>query len=238
VIMRFPALFLASVLITASAMAQTGTPLPQLPATAPAVTAEAEATKSSEQAPEPLPVPSANTAPSPRIVYVDSPETAALPAPAPRENTLSLSLLPLVRGFVQLAYQRRIYSWLGVGGLVGIGNAEVPTSGQRIAFELAPQVFAYPIGSFNHGMQVGFEVDLLRSSGSSADGALKTTGTSINPAILAGYKVDVFGGFAIQAHLGLRLAYSSLTVKSTASQARSSDTALEPILRLNVGYSF
>jgi hypothetical protein len=237
--MRLSAFLSASFLFTASAMAQTETSLPQLP---PAVQAPAAAStappKTGEQTAESLPAPVSPAEKGPRIVYVDSPEAAALPAPPPRENTLSLSLLPLVRGFVQLAYQRRIYSWLGVGGLVGIGNAEVASSGQRIGFELAPQVFAYPIGSFNHGAQVGFEVDLLRSSGTSSDGALKITGTSINPGILAGYKVDVFGGFAIQAHLGLRLAYSSATVKDSTSQARGSDTALEPFLRLNIGYSF
>jgi hypothetical protein len=237
--MRSSALFLASFLVTASAMAQTETPLPQLPPAAQAPAADASPPKATEQTPvDSKPAPVSTAAPGPRIVYVDSPETAAKPPPPPRENTLSLGLFPLVRGFVQFAYQRRIYSWLGVGGLVGIGNAEVASSGQRIGFELTPQVFAYPIGSFNHGMQVGFEVDLLRSSGSTADNALKITSTSVSPGILAGYKVDVSGGFAIQAHLGLRLENSSLTVQSAGGQVRSSKTELEPLLRLNIGYSF
>jgi hypothetical protein len=175
----------------------------------------------------------------PRIVYVDSPKERAEEAP-PRENFLSLSLLPLVRPFFQFGYERRIHPRIGLGGAVGLGIFAIGKGADRFGFALGPQVNFYAVGNFTSGMPVGVELLYMASRDSTSGGAggIRITSSSFNPALTIGYKVETKIGITLSAHIGLRFVRSSVTVKDAESQASNSASSFEPLVRVSVGYSF
>jgi hypothetical protein len=219
-------------LIPGRVLAQTQ-PLPTLPPQADVPTQAAPI----ETAPSPPPK-------TPRIVYVDTPAQPpepvqpAIPPPPERDNVISISVFPLFRPFAAFVYERRALSWLGVGALAGVGAVEIGTSGKRVGFQLGPQVQAYPVGSFHHGMPVGFELVLMTSTGTLNDGRSKVTSTSINPALTIGYKVETHIGITLDARVGLRYSTSRITIAQDGIQASATESQVEPLFRLLVGYAF
>jgi hypothetical protein len=183
----------------------------------------------------PLPQPGA-----PRIVYVDDPKKQSEISlePPPRDNYLALSLFPLFRPFLPVLYERRIRSWLGIGGLAGLGSTEIGTSGRRFGVQVGPQIQVYPIGDFRHGMPIALEAVLMASSGTSSNSLYKVSSTSFNPAVTIGYKIETRSGFTLHTHLGLRLSTSRVTVRDASTQASQTATEFEPLFRLALGYSF
>jgi hypothetical protein len=184
------------------------------------------------------PTPEAPAAvPAPRIVYVDAPKERAVELP-PRENTLSLSLAPLVRPFVQVAYERRIRDWLGVGGLLGFGSIDLATSGPRLGIGAGVQVAAYPFGNFTQGMPIALELVYQGVTGRSGPRDVRVTANAIMPALTIGYKVALPAGFFFNTHLGLRWTRTKVTVRDASTEASQATTGFEPLLRVCIGYAF
>lgn len=175
-----------------------------------------------------------------RVVYFDppAPPKASEPEAPLRENVLSASLWTLLRPFAAVVYERRILSWLGVGALAGLGSLEIATSGKRIGFQIGPHVQAYLVGSFRHGMPLGLELLGMSSTGTLSDARAKVTAASLNPALTLGYKVELLSGVTLNVHAGLRWSASRVTVSSSDTSVRTTDTTFEPLFRTLLGYAF
>jgi len=171
------------------------------------------------------------------------------------EHVASITFSPihLVLPVVELTGELRLQHGLSVAAIAGVGSVTleqrtmtstgfVTTDKQRFSvWELGGQFRWYPIGSFDHGMQLGVEFLYAHVSGTSV--ASPTTsgvgsGFAVGPFI--GYKIATNIGFTFDAQLGVEWIGARATAKDSATGDANSTTssAFIPLVNLNVGWSF
>lgn len=138
-----------------------------------------------------------------------------------RKLSLAISTLPqLLLRSVETTAEYRIADKFGVAALLGFGTGAT-LGGERVpnGFEIGGQARVYPVGTFDHGMPIGMQVDYLNAGGA---GMLQ-----LGPFI--GYKLILGNGFTLDTRLGLL--WGPLRNPALAGMA------LFPIFNINIGWS-
>lgn len=141
---------------------------------------------------------------------------------APYDHKVSLTVSPihLTIPVLELTGEARVHDRVGVAAVAGAGA----TTGVTV-WELGAQGRYYPVGDFDHGMQLGAEV-LGVGGGDDGDTAV---GAALGPFL--GYKIAARFGLTFEGQLGVQYA----TVRANGGD---SDAGVAPLLNLNLGWSF
>jgi hypothetical protein len=138
----------------------------------------------------------------------------------------------------------RVHKMMGLAAIAGAGTVKLdnvapqpglPTT--AFVYELGTQFRVYPVGSFDHGMQLGVEAVYLHASAGNADVSGFASGFALGPFV--GYKIISSGGFTFDGQLGVEFVAAKAQARdSGGTQATSSDRSTIPLLNLNIGWSF
>lgn len=199
--------------------------------------------------PASAPVPNASDAST--VAVVDAPPAAAdTPSGSAGDKStarelnrvyLSFSPLHLIFPVVELMAEVRVHPRIGVAAIGAFGN--VKTAGLSVpVWEAGGQFVAYPVGNFDHGMQLGAELLYLGASAETGAGQAKISGsaTGLATGAFVGYKLATKVGFSFNVQAGA----SYLAATGTASNATATATATKsesqwlPLVNANVGWSF
>ena len=231
--MRFASLLVASPLLflTTNAAAQTPTqpPAEPLPVSAPAAT-PAPAT------PAPAPAPAAYAIPA---APHEGDEEAT---PEDRSVYLSVSPFHLLLPFVELTAEVRLHRKIGVAAIGGYGSVKPQNSDVRFnVWEAGGQFVGYPVGHFDHGMQVGLEALYAGVSGDEKSGNTRIAATASGFASgpFVGYKLATSSGFSFNVQGGVSYLFVQAQASSSSGVTASAEqTRVLPILNANLGWSF
>jgi hypothetical protein len=126
----------------------------------------------------------------------------------------------------------------GVGSIkidYGAPQPDLPSS--AFVYELGGQFNFYPVGSFDHGMQLGIEALYLHVSAGNPNVSGFASGIALGP--FAGYKIITRGGFTFNGQLGAEfLAMKAQAQDSGGTQSTDSGKTTIVLLNLNIGWSF
>jgi hypothetical protein len=164
---------------------------------------------------------------------------------------MSLSLNPILLAFpdgplYQLTGEFKAHDNWGVA-VVGGGGAMTTEDGfDYTRWELGGQLDYYVLGNFDHGMQLGAQVLYQSADAEVSDGAIsaQATASGVRAGPFIGYKIITDIGFTFNGQLGAAVDTASGEGTASSSEtgvevtAEDSDSALVPLLRLNVGWSF
>jgi hypothetical protein len=184
------------------------------------------------------------------------------PAPPPEERvhrfSATLSLLqPLLFSTYQGAGEFRLGKQAGLALALGVGTISLqkfdktlPDEGARI-WQLGSQIRFYPVGSFEHGMQLGAEFFYLFGSASATGsltlgpgqmtppGNLTATGTGLKIGAFVGYKLVLPVGFTVEAQAGIGYLSLKGVARDEAGHSKSADyKSAVPLANASVGWSF
>jgi len=130
---------------------------------------------------------------------------------------------------------------LAIIGAAGSVTVEEASGEQRsfTTFELGGQIRYYALGGFEHGMQIGAEVLYAYVDAAEKDN-ISGTGAGLAAGPFLGYKIATHIGFTFDAQLGVQyiMAKANAENDETNETATASDSAISPMLNLNVGWSF
>lgn len=184
-------------------------------------------------------------------VATNTPTPAPAPTvkPPPPEHSVAITISPVhlifpvveIMGEVKLLPNLSASLILGAGSLTIPATTGIPQSKAR-AYEAGAQFVFYPVGDFEHGMQLGAEGLFAY-----VDGAVKPTnggadivygGKALSTGAFLGYKVSAGIGFTFVAQLGA--AYTSVLAEAAQStiQVSATKSGISPLLNLNVGWAF
>lgn len=159
-----------------------------------------------------------------------------------RRAYISISPLHLLAPIVELTGEVRVDRHIGIAGIAGVGSLRTSKSAPRFTvWEVGAQFLGYPVGHFDHGIQVGVEAVYLGVAGEAGSGSAQVTGLGQGFAVgpLLGYKFASDIGFSLNIQGGVQylVARAEATAKDGTS-ASASDSAWIPLLNLNLGWSF
>jgi hypothetical protein len=154
----------------------------------------------------------ASLAISPRIAHADPPAESSPPARAQKVEpwhrlTITISPLHLTRPIFEMTSEARLAPRLGAAVITGIGSIGTDTNRARY-WNVGGQFITYPFGTFENGVQLGFEAQYIGLSGSRqamnlVDGAVN----SVNLAPFVGYKIVT--SFGLSLHIQSGVAYAT-----------------------------
>ena len=162
--------------------------------------------------------------------------------------SLTVSPIHLLLPVGEVTAEVRILDSLGAAGIVGLGSIALdvddpdrPSRKERFFFwEVGGQARWYPIGDFDHGMEVGLQILYLGLSGDVEQDGVTYSGLANGVAIgpFLGYKLVTGAGFTFDAQLGVQwLGVFASAESSEGAEASEKGDEVLPILRLNVGWS-
>lgn len=178
---------------------------------------------------------------------------AARPAPAPVEGVaraeevdedrsvyLSISPLHLIGPIVQLTGEVRLHRHIGVAVIGGFGSLKVePVKERYKVWEVGAQFVGYPVGHFDHGMQLGLQVLYLGVSGPDTANVKGPSGTGLATGPFIGYKLATKIGFSFNVQGGVEYVVARADATSTTGKTASAEqSSFVPLLTANVGWSF
>lgn len=154
-------------------------------------------------------------------------------AKPPFDHDVSITWSPvhLVIPMVELAGEYRAADPVGVALILGAGGADGVT-----VVEFGGQGRWYPVGSFDHGMQLGAEVLAVHAFGSDSGVRARATGVTLGPFV--GYKVAARFGLTFDTQLGVQFEAIDATATNGTSTASAGESKLGPLFNLNLGWSF
>jgi hypothetical protein len=187
---------------------------------------------------------------APAAVVTPPPQPAAdVPPATPRQDReddklrrvyLSISPVHLVFPVVEVTGEVRVHPNIGVAGIAGYGKL----SSGGISFpvwEAGGQFVGYPVGHFDHGMQLGAEVLYVGASGetSSTTTKVSVTAEGLSTGAFVGYKLATHVGFSVNVQGGVSyIALQGRGTSSTGATAQAERSQWAPLLNANVGWSF
>ncbi|MCB9676278.1 MAG: hypothetical protein H6737_14240 [Alphaproteobacteria bacterium] len=137
--------------------------------------------------------------------------------------SLTTSPLQLILPIFEVTAEFRLADRIGLGAIGGIG-----ASGGIPVGTFGPTFRFYPVGSFDHGMQVGADLQLVAAA-TEFDGVIySAAGVSGGPFV--GYKIAARFGLTFEGQLGVG--------GSFVSGGGQTSVGPIPILNLNLGWSF
>jgi hypothetical protein len=213
--------------------------------------ADAPPVSSATPAPTTTAAPAPAPAPAPAASSNTTPSMTTEPAAKKEEDEdrliyASFSPLHLIFPIFEAQVEARLHRRIGAAIIGGYGVVKVDSLLAEYKFkvwELGGQIVGYPVGHFDHGMQLGVEVlyagvsadDTATNSGVTVSGS--ANGLSFGPII--GYKLATKIGFSFNIQLGAAYLTARAEAKATGGQAASSSQSnFVPILNLNLGWSF
>lgn len=157
----------------------------------------------------------------------------AAPAKEPYDHDVSITFSPvhLFVPMLELTGEFRAHDRVGVAAIAGFGSM----SGLSLV-EGGLSARAYPLGDFDHGLQLGAEATYLGALGTIQ--GVQASGTGLTAGPFVGYKIAARFGLTFEIQLG----YQWMAVGARAEQGGVSATAEEtdsgPLLNINLGWSF
>jgi hypothetical protein len=201
---------------------------------------------------EPPPGNAATAAPAAAAAPATTPEPAAAPVPVKPpepEHSVAITFSPIHLLFpaLELTGEIKITPKLSAAVILAYGRRALPSPYQDVKLtflEGGGQVLFYPVGDFEHGMQLGVEGLVVSASGGGTVGSTKVVadgkGLSVGPII--GYKYTHKVGFTLNLQAGVgyiaTLATASQSAGTTVVTASGTDGGIYPIVNLNFGWSF
>lgn len=194
---------------------------------------------------------------------VATPAPAPAPAPAtpaeqkdekPKDRSAYISLSPfhLILPVVEVTAEIRLHERIGAAIIGGIGSVDPyqfsktkpppgVKTGRFTVWEVGGQFVSYPVGHFDHGMQLGAELLYVGVSGTAESGTASASGSgqglSMGPFI--GYKYTAPVGFALSLQAGVAYVTARADAKdSNGNTASDSDSQIAPIININLGWAF
>jgi len=199
--------------------------------------------------------------------------TAAQPAPAPapapspatpaekqddkpkdRSAYISISPFHLILPVVEVTAEIRLHERIGAAIIGGVGSIDPYQfsstkpppgikTGRFTVWELGGQFVSYPVGHFDHGMQLGAELLYVGVAGSAesttSNASASGTGQGLSMGPFIGYKFTAPVGFALSIQGGVAYAALRADAKDSSGQTASSkDSSIVPILNINLGWAF
>ena len=179
-----------------------------------------------------------------------SPQPVAAPSP-PLENEtnqeamdedrsvyLSLSPLHLILPVVEVMGEARVHRKIGVAVIGGYGSVTVSDLVPSVkVWEVGGQFVGYPVGHFDHGMQLGLEV--LYAGASTSYNRVSATELGLASGPFIGYKLATRVGFSFNVQAGVQYVFAKGEASSTSGAMASAEQAdVVPLVNLNVGWSF
>ncbi len=168
-----------------------------------------------------------------------------------RSAYISISPLHLLFPIVEVTAEARLHRKIGVAGIFGVGSMDPDGIGgakpgfidrpRYTVWEVGGQFITYPVGNFDHGMQLGAEVLYVGVAGSEGSGASRVAGTGEGLAMgpLLGYKLATKVGFSFNVQGGVQyVALRADASSTTGATATATQSAVIPLLNINVGWSF
>lgn len=193
-------------------------------------------------APAPASAPSApSNAPAPYVTSPPSPDKVADPEDSLRTVYVGFSPLHLILPMFVANAEVKLAKHFGVGAFGGFGTIQFDGYKFKV-WEAGGQFLAYPVGDFDHGMQLGAEV---MYKGVTLDEAPKSivevkgaaSGLGISP--LIGYKYATKVGFTLTVQGGVTFyAVQANASDNNGNTAAKSDQLIAPLLNFNIGWSF
>lgn len=213
------------------------------------ITTVAAAQTPTQPPPEPLPA-----APTPAPVATPAPAPAAYQLPAaphesdedapPEDRSVYLSISPfhLLLPFVELSAEVRLHRKIGIAAIGGYGSVKPQNSDVRFnVWEAGGQFVGYPVGHFDHGMQVGLEALYAGVSGDDKSGntRIAATASGLASGPFVGYKLATRSGFSFNVQGGVSYLFVQAQASSSSGATASAEqTRVLPILNANLGWSF
>jgi hypothetical protein len=241
--------FLASLSLTSVAWAQAAPTAPGPTAQPPGATPPPQAAPPPQPPPAypPPAYPPPNYPPPQQVPpgYGPPPYPAPMAPPEPppeHDVSLTFSPLHLFLPVLEVTGEFRIHKIMGIAAIGGIGSISIENAGPDVpshaaVYELGGQYRVYPIGSFEHGMQLGVEALYLHVSVENATVSGFGSGLALGPFV--GYKIITSVGFTFDAQLGVEFLAVKAQVQDNGGQtASATDKATIPLLNLNIGWSF
>lgn len=196
--------------------------------------------------PPDLPPPDGAAAPA------SPPPVAVRPAPAPleagakdkeveedRSVYISISPIHLIGPIVELTGEARLHRHIGVALIGGYGALKVDGVAERFkVWEVGGQFVGYPVGHFDHGMQVGLEVLYAGVSTNESSKVTVATATGLATGPFIGYKLATKVGFSFNVQGGVQYVFARADASSGGATASAEQRSIIPLLNLNVGWSF
>jgi len=135
-------------------------------------------------------------------------------------------------------------------GLALIGGGGTTTAKSDIigdqtfnVWEAGGQLRYYVLGDFDHGMQIGGEVLYVNVSSDeieTSEGNFSGLGQGLGVGPFVGYKLATKVGFTFDAQLGIQHVFAKAEANhaDSGTSGESEDSSWEPLLNLNIGWSF
>ncbi len=159
--------------------------------------------------------------------------------------SLTLSPLHLVFPILEMTGEYRASDRVGVALLAGAGQMTLPVTVDDdvtiTVWEVGGQFRFYAIGNFDHGMQLGAELLWLGIFTDEIEGTeISGTGSGLALGPFLGYKIATDAGFTFDAQLGFQWHAVEARAEDadTGAEASEKETGINPLLNLNIGWSF
>lgn len=138
-----------------------------------------------------------------------------------RKLSLGISTLPqLVLRSLEATAEWRVADKFGIAALLGFGiGSRIAGTTVPSGFEIGGQVRMYPVGTFDHGMPIGMQIDYVNAGG----GGMLQVGPFI------GYKLVLGNGFTLDTRAGF--------VWAPVRSAALNEVSFFPLFNVNVGWS-
>ena len=170
------------------------------------------------------------------------PSTEKPPEREDRRVYLSVAPFLAIIRTAELTAEFRVVDKFGVAAIGGFGKP-VYSDYQFTTWNAGVQAIGYPVGHFDHGMQLAAEAQYIYASlddGQSKSSTVITAdGSGIAVGGLVGYKLATKSGFTFNVQGGASyLAMTAAAADSGGSSVRTSGDHVIPRLRINLGWSF
>ncbi len=174
----------------------------------------------------------------------DAPTTPPKPKDEPRELRrvyVAFSPVHLIFPVVELTAEVRLHPRIGVAAIGAFGNVKASNVSIPV-WEAGGQFVAYPVGDFDHGMQLGAEALYMGASAQKSEAGTTVTANAagLSTGAFVGYKLATRVGFTFNVQGGVAYLTASGDAKATGTNATASvsRSAWGPLVNANMGWSF
>ncbi|MBW8886342.1 MAG: hypothetical protein JF616_01185 [Fibrobacteres bacterium] len=175
-------------------------------------------------------------------------ETIEAPFPSTRESadehpmqyvSLTFSPLSLLIPEGEIGIEMRKYEKLGLGVVAGAGRITQVSPGVKLhlsIYDLGIQANYYAVGSFRHGMQLGFR-GVYEHFANPFVHQLPISGSNFKLGSWVGYKYVMKVGLTFQTQIGCQYIWNHES-DGIEGGTNSKSESLAPLLELDLGWSF
>lgn len=145
--------------------------------------------------------------------------------------SLTFSPVHLLLAMGEVTGEFRAHEKVGVAGTIGLGKP----SG-FLAVEGGASGRWYPLGDFDHGMQVGAEVQYLALMGEVS--GIEASGSGLTMGPFLGYKIAAKFGLTFEIQTGAQYSFVSAQASGHGQTETASESDIGVLLNLQLGWSF